>query len=123
MTKKSTRILVMILSLLIAVLCIQVFVGFVHQACTKRVEVGFGAALHQLQESPPGPQRVKIFVARLKAINTDYAPAEVKQALQDYIVALERSLDALTVGRDIAPYDPAIAEAKQRLVDSVREYD
>ena len=123
MTKKSTGILVLILFLLIAVLCIQVFVGFVHQARTRTVEVGFGAALHQLQESPPGPQRAKTFLARLKAINTDYAPAEVKQALQDYIAAVERSLDALTAGRDIAPYDPAIAEARQRLVDSVREYD
>jgi hypothetical protein len=123
MTKKSTRILVLILSLLIAVLCIQVFVGFVRQACTRTVEVGFGAALRQLQESPPGPQRAKTFVARLKAINTDHAPAEVKRALQDYITAVERSLDALTAGRDIAPFDSAIAEARQRLVESVREYD
>ena len=123
MTKKSTRILVLVLSLLIAVFCIQVFVGFVHQACTRTVEAGFGAALHQLQESPPGPQRGRIFVARLKAINTDHAPAEVKRALQDYIAAVARSLDALTAGRAIAPYDPAIAEARQRLADSVREYD
>jgi len=123
MTKKSTRILVMILSLLIAVFCIQVFVGFVHQACTRTVEAGFGAALHQLQESPPGPQRARAFVARLKAINTDHAPTEVKQALQDYIAAVERSLDALTAGRNSAPYDRAIAAASQRLADSVREND
>jgi hypothetical protein len=123
MTKKSTRILLLILSLLIAVFCIQVFLGFVHRAGTKTVEVGFGAALHQLRDSPPGPQRAKVFVARLKAINTDHAPAEVKQALQDYIVAVERSLDAITAGRSSAPYDRAIAAANQRLVDSVREYD
>jgi hypothetical protein len=123
MIKKSTRILALILSFLIAVFCIQAFVGFVHQACTRTVEVGFGAALHQLQGSPPGPERARIFVARLKAINTDHAPAEVRQALQDYIVAVERSLDAFTAGRNIAPYDSAIAVASQRLVDSVREYD
>ena len=123
MTKKSTRILVLILSLLIAVFCIQVFVGFVHRAYTRTVEAGFGAALHQLQESPPEPQRAKVFVARLKAINTDHAPAEVKQALQDYIAAVERFLDALTAGRNIAPYNHAIAAANQRLSDFVREND
>jgi hypothetical protein len=123
MTKKSTRILVLILSLLIAVFCIQVFVGFVYRAYTRTVEAGFGAALHQLQESPPGPQRAKVFVARLKAINTDHAPAEVKQALQDYIAAVERFLDALTAGRNIAPYNHAIAAANQRLSDFVREND
>ena len=123
MTKKSTRILLLILSLLIAVFCIQVLVGFVHRGCTRTVEADFGAALHQLQESSPGPQRAKVFVAKLKAINTDHAPAEVKQALQGYIAAVERFLDALTTGRNIAPYNRAIAAANQRLVDSVREND
>jgi hypothetical protein len=123
MKKKSTLILLLILSVLIAVFCIQAFMGIVHQRRTRTVERDFGAALHQLQESPPGVQRVETFVARLKAIETGSAPAEVKQALQDYVTALERSVDAAKTGRDLAPYDPAIAQAKQKLTDSVREHD
>ena len=121
--KKSTQILVLILFALIGTLGTQVYVGFVHRAGTRLVEIGFGDALRQLQESPPGPQRVETFVARLKAINTDHAPAEVKQTLQNYIAVVEQLLDALRAGRDITPYDRAIAEATQRLGDSVREYD
>jgi hypothetical protein len=123
MKKKSKLILLLILVALIAVFCIQGFMGIVHQRRTRTVERDFGAALHQLQESPPGVQRVETFVARLKAIETGYAPAEVKQALQDYIAALEQSIDAAKTGRDPAPYDPAIVQAKEKLADSVREYD
>ena len=123
MKKKSTLLLLLILSALIAVFCIQGFMGIVHQRRTRTVEGDFGAALHQLQESPPGVQRVETFVTRLKAIETGYAPAEVKQALQVYVAAVEQSVDAAKAGRDTAPYDPVIAEAKQKLVDSVRDYD
>jgi hypothetical protein len=59
----------------------------------------------------------------LKTINTDHAPAEVKQALQGYIAEVERFLDASTAGRNTAPYNRAIAAANQRLSDSVREND
>ena len=123
MKKKSTLVLLLILSALIAVFCIQGFTGIVHARRTRVVERDFGAALHQLQESPPGVQRVETFVAKLKAIETGYAPTEVKQALQNYVAAVEQSVDAAKAGRDTAPYDPAIAQAKQKLVDSVREYD
>jgi hypothetical protein len=123
MKKKSKLILLLILSALVAIFCMQGFVGIVHQKHTRVVERDFGAALHQLQDSPAGVQRVETFVARLKAINTGSAPTEVKQALQGYVAAVEQSVDAAKAGRDPAPYDPAIAQAKQKLTDSVREYD
>src|SRR5207244_8609024 len=97
--------------------------GIVNERHTRVVESDFGAALHQLQDSPPGIQRVETFVARLKAINTGKAPADVKQALQDYVVAVEKSVDAAKAGRSTVPYDSAIDQAKQKLADSVRQYD
>jgi hypothetical protein len=123
MKKKSKLILLLILSALVAIFCMQGFMGIVHEKHTRLVERDFGAALHQLQDSPPGVQRVETFVTRLKAINTGYVPTEVKQALQGYVAAVEQSVDAAKAGRDTAPYDPAIAQAKQKLTDSVREYD
>lgn len=123
MKKKSTLILLLILSALVAVFCTQAFMGIIHQRRTRTVEGDFGAALRQLQDSPPGVQRVETFVARLKAINTGHAPAEVKEALQNYVAAVEQSIDAAKAGQNTAAYDPAIAEAKQKLADSVREYD
>ena len=123
MKKKSTLILLLILSVLVAVFCTQAFMGIIHQRRIRTVERDFGAALHQLQDSPPGVQRVETFVARLKAINTGHAPAEVKEALQNYVAAVEQSIDAAKAGHNTATYDPAIAEAKQKLADSVREYD
>jgi hypothetical protein len=123
MKKKSSLILLVVLVGLVAAFCTQVVIGVVHERQTRIIERDFGAALHQLHDSPPGLERVKTFVASLKAINTGYAPTEVKRALQDYVAAVEQSVDAAKAGRDTAPYDPAIAQAKQKLTDSVREYD
>jgi hypothetical protein len=123
LTKKSTRILLPILFIVLAVFCAQGFIGMARQTHTSAVERDFVAALAQLQNSPPGIARVETFVARLRAIDANRAPVEVKQALQNYVSAIQQSVSAARAGHDIAPYDVAIAEARQRFVDAVREYD
>jgi hypothetical protein len=121
--KKSTRILLPILFIVLAVFCAQGFIGAVHQTRTSAVERDFVAALAQLQNSPPGIGRVETFVARLRAIDTNHAPVEVKQALQNYVSAIQQSVNAAKAGRDITPYDATIAEARQRFADAAHEYD
>jgi hypothetical protein len=121
--KKSTRILLPILFIVLAVFCAHVFLGAVRQTRTSAVERDFVAALAQLQNSPPGFGRVETFAARLRAIDTNHAPGEVKQALQNYVSAIQQSVNAAKAGHDIAPYDAAIAEARQRFADAAREYD
>jgi hypothetical protein len=121
--KKSARILLPILFIVLAGFCAQVFLGAVRQTRTSAVERDFVAALAQLQNSPPGIGRVETFVARLRAIDTNHAPVEVKQALQNYVSAIQQSVNAAKAGHDITPYDAAIAEARQRFADAAHEYD
>ena len=121
--KKSTRILLPILFIVLAVFCAQAFLGAVRERSTSAVERDFIAALAQLQNSPPGIGRVETFVARLRAIDTNHAPVEVKQALQNYVSAIQQSVNGAKAGHGFASNDAAIAEARQRFADAVREYD
>jgi hypothetical protein len=123
MKRKYTPFLLILLIGLLAVLVMQTMRGMARQRRTRAITTEFGAALRQLQLSPPGVQRVEIFVSALKSIKTDSASAEVKQALQGYADTLQLSVAAAREGRDIKQYDPSIARAKQRLIDSVQNQD
>ena len=121
--RKSVQVGFLVLSLLFGVYSVYGFVGLVRQTHTRALEREFAAALKQLEKSPPGIGRAETFVSTLRKIDPGYAPAEVKNALHDYIAAFQQSLDALKAGRDTAQFDPAIAEARERLIASVRKYD
>jgi hypothetical protein len=119
--KKSTLVLLFILGVVFAWFVVKTYSGAVEQNATRAVAAKFGFAMSELQKTPPGIARVETFLVRLKAIDTTRAAPEVRQTLRDYIAALEPSLNAARHGQSIAPYDQAIARAKQRLVDAVRE--
>jgi hypothetical protein len=123
MKKKSIQVLILVASLLLGAFSIHGFIGLVRQTHTRALERDFGAAVDKLQKSPPGVERAETFVQTLKAIDPGYAPAEIKQALHDYVAALEQSLAALKAGRDTTQYDPAIAEARERLIACVQKFD
>jgi hypothetical protein len=59
----------------------------------------------------------------LKAIENPYAPNDLKQALADYISAIERSMEAGKAGRDTTPFDQQMDEAKQRMFTIEKRYD
>jgi hypothetical protein len=105
------------------VVSINGFRDLVRQTHTRALVREFGVAVKRLESSPPGVEGAETFVSALKKIDPGYAPPEVRKALQDYIAAFQQSLDALKAGRDTAQYDPAIAEARERLIQSVRKYD
>ncbi|HKI70324.1 MAG TPA: hypothetical protein VKA67_12085 [Verrucomicrobiae bacterium] len=119
--RKPVQIAYCVVCSIFIVYFVHGFVDLVHQAHARYVEEDFAAAVDKLEKSPPGIPRVETFIANLKAIDTTYAPADVKQALHDYISALQKSFDALKAGRDTKPYDKAIAEARQRLIKSVEK--
>ena len=121
--RKSYQVAFGIFSIVLAVYTIHGFIGLVRQTHTRALQREFGAAVTRLEKSPPGIDRAETFVSTLKKIDPGYAPPEVKKALHDYIAAFQQSLDALKAGQDTAPYDPAIAEARNRLITSVRKYD
>jgi hypothetical protein len=121
--RRSFQLTLGVFSIVLAAYCIHGFIGLVRQTHTRALEREFAAAVNQLEKRPPGIQRAENFVSTLKKIDRGYSPPEVKKALQDYIAAFQQSLDALKAGRDTAQYDPAIAEARERLITSVRRYD
>lgn len=121
--KRSLQLLVLIASLILGALSIHGFIGLVRQTHTRALEREFAAAVKELEKSPPGVERAETFVRNLKAINPGYAPPEVKQALQEYIVAFEQSLAALKAGQDTTRSDAAIAKAREKLLASVKKYD
>ena len=119
--KKSTQIILLVISVIFAVNCLYGFVGMARHEHVKYVAREVGAAVDQLNKNEPGIERAEMFVARLRKIDTDGVPADVKQALQDYISAVQQSIDALKAGRNTEQLDPLIAQAKQRFVVSIEK--
>jgi hypothetical protein len=121
--KKSVQLVIAIASIAFAAFCVHDFIGMVHQTHARAVQQNFAVAVERLQNSSPGVERVETFVRDLKAIDTAYAPADVKSALRDYTEAFEQSLDALKAGRDTTLYGPVIAHAKEQLIAAVAKYE
>jgi hypothetical protein len=121
--QKSVQLLVALAAIAFSVFCVRDFIGMVRRTHARAVQREFVAAVQRLQDSPPGVERVDNFVRGLKAIDPSYAPEDVKVALRDYTEALDQSLNALKAGRDAAIYDPAIAHAKEKLIESIAKYD
>ena len=120
---KPARIAFGVVCILFSAYCIHGFVDLVHQTHARAVMREYVAAFKESQKTPPGIERAEFFVKRLKAIDPGYAPADVKDALHDYINAIEQGLDALKAGRDTKPYDDAMANAKERLVECAKKWD
>ena len=110
-----------IFCVLVCVWCVFGFIDQVHQFHTHSLAKDFAAANEELQKSPPGIERAETFIKRLKAIDTRYAPASVTNALHDYISVMDQSLPDLKAGRDTSQYNAAMADAKRRLIDAVKE--
>lgn len=121
--KKSVLIPIAILSLVALPFLIRGWAYSVRQSNTWDVGRKMRWANEELQKSPPGFERVDKYLARLKAIDNPYAPDDLKQALADYISALELSLAAGKAGRDTTPFDQRMAEAKQRMIVIEKRYD
>ena len=121
--KKSVQITVAIIMILMLPLFILGWIDFIRQSNTRDVAQKWGAAVRELQQTPPGSERVEKFLARLKAIDPGYAPPELRQAMSDYISALSKSLEAMKAGSDTAEFDQQIDDAKQRMITVVRKYE
>ena len=119
--RKPVQIAICVFSMLCCAYFIYGFVGLVRQTHARAVGREFAAAASELKKSPAGIQSAGVFLKRLKAIGPGYFPPEVKQALHDYISAMEQGLDALKEGKDTSQYDAAVADAKQRLITGVEK--
>lgn len=88
----------------------------------RSLDQDLGTAWTESQKLPPGFARGEDFLRRLKAINTDHAPPELKQALLDYIAAYEKGLMAMEAGRDAPAESKAMAEARERMIAIEQKY-
>ncbi|HEY1769956.1 MAG TPA: hypothetical protein VGG02_06845 [Chthoniobacterales bacterium] len=75
----------------------------IRQNRVRSFDQQLGAAWREAQKLPPGFGRGEDFLARLKAIDTTSLPADLRQALSDYIAAYQAGVEAFMAGRD----DPA----------------
>ena len=104
------------------VFSVYIFAHLVPETHVQFIGQGLGAAWTESQKLPPGFARGEDFLRRLKAINTDHAPPELKQALSDYIAACEKGLIAMEAGRDAPAESKAMAEARERMIAIERKY-
>jgi hypothetical protein len=121
--RKSTQGVVAILSIVMLPVVIWAWIGFVRQTHTRAVARDWGTALRENDKVPPGLGRAEDLLARLKRIDTGYAPDELKSAVHDYIADLEGSIEAAKAGHDTTSYDQAMDQAKQRLIAVAKKYD
>ncbi len=121
--RRPFQIVLLLFNLAILVYCVHGFVGWTRQARLRALNKEFVAAADEMDKTPPGIHRAEVFLQRLKAIDTTGSPPAVKQALNDYISALQHGLDALKAGQDYQQYDAAIAAAQKALFRSVKESD
>lgn len=112
-----------VFSIFLAIYSIHGFVDLTRQANTRTVADKMAKAFRELENSRPSQERAERFLKRLKEIDPGYAPAELKQALQDYIHALEKGMTAIKAGEDSVDYASQMADAKERLIKCVRKYD
>ena len=80
-------------------------------------------ALREAEKSPPGLERAGKYLARLKAIDNPYAPDDLKQALADYIAALNQIVQAGKAGGDTTPFDQQMEAARLRIAALEKRYD
>src|SRR5256885_1993930 len=123
MQRKSTQVVAAILSVVILPVLIWAWIGFVRQTHTRAVARDWGTALRENDKVQPGLGRAEDLLARLKRIDTGYAPDELKSAVHDYIAALEGSIEAAKAGHDTASYDQAMDQAKQRMIAVAMKHD
>src|SRR5260370_761058 len=121
--KKSFQIPLAIIAVVWFPFLIRGWIYSVRQSNTWDIERKMHSALQELQKSPAGFERAEKYLGRLKAIQNPYAPDDLKQALADYISAMERSIEAGKAGRDTTPFDQQMGEAKQRMFAVEKRYD
>jgi hypothetical protein len=123
MERKSTKVLLRILSVVMLPFSIWLWIGFIHRTHARAVAREWGAAIEQSERLPAGMGRAEDMLSRFKRIDLGYAPNDLKQAIHDYIAAFQQSLDAAKAGKDTSASDKAMEEARLRMVSTIKKYD
>ena len=122
MNSANKKLSVLLLTLLATVGGIYAIVHGFRLSQVEAVDKGLGAAFTESDKLPPGFGRGEDALRRLKAINTEHAPADLRRAVSDYTSAYERMLISLEAGRDPSAESKPMSEAKARIVEIVHNY-
>lgn len=89
---------------------------------TRAIDRELKVALDASHSQPPGIAQFEDLLARLKRIEPGRAPDEVKEALANYISALEADINAFKVGENLAPYDRKLEKTQKQLAAVVSKH-
>lgn len=99
------------------------FVWFAYPARRARlVKRDIYAAVEQVYQQPASIERTTAFVQKLKGIDFEAAPEDVKVALKDYIEEVERGVETWKSQNDPTVFRQEIEQAAQRLKASLKHY-
>jgi hypothetical protein len=82
-----------------SVYCILDFASMARNSHTQGLLRDMNAIMSDVEKLPPGIAGAEELLRRLRKVDPGLAPAECKQALRDYIGALEGSLEAMKGAR------------------------
>src|SRR5258706_11820322 len=102
--RKPVMILAALAVVCFSVYCIVDFAPMARRNHTQTLLSEMNAVMRDVEKLPPGIPRGEQLVRKLKALDPGLAPAEVKQALRDYMDALDGSLQAMRAGRETTQY-------------------
>ena len=120
---KSKQSRVIALALCLAVLALAVF-GYVSYTAHQRTRDVFAAikmATEHKKENGETWYAYHVYANELRAINTDSTPAELKQALAEYVQGLDEGLALMRDGRDTSPAAAKIKRAYRELTRMAKE--
>ena len=89
---------------------------------TRAIDRELKAALDASHSQPAGIAQFEDLLARIERINTERAPEEVKDALANYIKALQADISAFKAHQNLTPYDEELDKAQKRLAGAVRNH-
>ncbi len=123
LNKKPVQVILWILAIGYGIYVISDFAGMARQRNVRVVVEQMNTVVEQSTNSPPGIQRVEIFLQKLKAIDTSAVPDDLKQAVNDYIASFEKGLNEMkSTQNTVTSYDNEIAEKKEKLAEVIQKY-
>ena len=101
----------------------EFFTGMDSQSeATRKVDRQIGKVIKLWRSRPEGIERAEEFIERIRKINTSRAPPDVREALTEYVNALDDALDAYKSGQKTARFDVVIAQKKTALDETIKKH-
>jgi hypothetical protein len=118
-TKRKQLVLALVLLTFCLLSSYWGLMTLIHGRDARDISEQIAAAHKAAEKMPVGLARGEDFVRQLKAIDPGRAHPEVKQALNEYVAAMEQSLQATKMQQDPAPFERVCADKAQRLTKAI----